>query len=548
MKNFIKINLLILLLASIILVIGCITQKILISTSDANAVSRAITIDGASRTSGNLRGATGTSYNISLDPSQTKVQAGSSFSVDVNISQTVNAQRLYIKVKNSDNYFVKDYTSGTPNINNLISFSISTNKIKFTVNIPDNIDDGSIILEVQIEDDSAGFSNKAECFTIVDNPSVGKELPTTFSTSTTSSSIITTVTTSSNTSNSSTTTTSISATSTTTTNTTTTSSVTSSTTSVTTTTTGGPGSPVYIATNGNDLNTGLNSLSPVLTIQTGIAIAIANSLTNIYVSEGVYLTNAGLLTNAAGVYISNNNLQFLGGWDIAFSNRSGRSILDSSFKQHPIYLTGNITNILLDGFNVVHGSNAIAQGAGLCINNVHRSVFTNLIIASNYCSSEGGGVALSSSKSNSLFLTVFSNYATYGAGMKFITSNSNYLTGTFYSNNASEGAAIQLTGSSSNIIMANVASNTATYAGAAFFIYSTSSFNKIGGIITSNYAAFYGGAIYCDIAASSNEISATAFITNNRAASSAGGIYTNASSNITSVLGTVSGNIPNDWN
>lgn len=234
----------------------------------------------------------------------------------------------------------------------------------------------------------------------------------------------------------------------------------------------GPG--VYVATNGNDTNTGLTKASPVLSIQSAINIAQSNNLNYVFIQEGYYTTNAGLSNENTSIIIRSNGLTVYGGCDSSFTPISGHfSILDGQYVTWNILVLWSTTNVTLYGLTIMRGSTGIiSSGAGCFITNSMACRVTNCNFIQNRSLGSGGGIALITSTSNSVCSVFISNSTASlytGGGLLIRSSSYNRVHSTFIGNIAGNG-------------------------GGAIYVYDNSSSNTISGIMISNAATNTGSA------------------------------------------------------
>jgi predicted outer membrane repeat protein len=259
-------------------------------------------------------------------------------------------------------------------------------------------------------------------------------------------------------------------------------------------------SGVYVATNGSDANDGTNKSAPVKSIQTAIDRAVSLGMTNVFVAEGVYFPGSGLKSMTNGIFITNNNLNILGGFSADYAASTGKSILDGTNGLYHIIRIEQAANIQLNGFIIKSGN---ANGSGY--------------------NSEGGGIFVFNSSYNLITNTIFysNNASSFGGAMYFLNSSGNIIAADVISNSASQGSGLFMdNGSDSNRIHSLFAFNNTTGSGGGIY-FNVAHYNTVRGNIISNTASSYGGGIYCS---DSPTLITNAAIQYN-SASQGGGIY-----------------------
>lgn len=315
-------------------------------------------------------------------------------------------------------------------------------------------------------------------------------------------------------------------------------------------------SGIYVSMTGNDTNAGTDKTLPVLTIQTAIQKAVSNSLSAIYVAEGIYTNGMGLLsfTNAdgstnSGVVISNHNLLFYGGCDTnTFEPQSGHySVLNRGGKQDHVVEMKNSTNVALYGFIIMGGYASgpdpfSPTGGGLLMTNSHNCIISNSIFTNNR-GWNGGGIGLIDSSRNTIYAGFYTNIfggsggavylgtsanlnyfsvnvvncssANAGGGFYFNNAHSNVITGMVMSNVSQDGGGINIFWGTYNIVSNCVIAGNritgTTYGGGGVLI--TGQRNVIvDSFVSGNFAIQKGGGV--QISAAYCAVSNTVFSSN----------------------------------
>lgn len=283
---------------------------------------------------------------------------------------------------------------------------------------------------------------------------------------------------------------------------------------------------IYVSTNGSDSAVGTNASAPMRTIQLAISNAVTNNLTNIYVAEGTYSNAAGLIANSglhvtnSGIWITNINIHLSGGWNGAFTSRSGTSLLNGNNQVKHVITVGSVpftvSNIIIEGFTVMGGTANInpACGGGIYIAYADHVIISNTVISNNTATSWGGGITFNVCNNFLLAADITSNFC------------------------SSQGGGVFLYDCSAVLLNANIVKNTAGNNGGGIFINSGCSFVTQTGQVISNITATYGGGIYC--AASSSVIQATNSW--NFSTTGGGGLYLESSCNQMVITGTINNN------
>lgn len=327
-------------------------------------------------------------------------------------------------------------------------------------------------------------------------------------------------------------------------------------------------SAIYVSTNGNDANDGKSPSSSMLTIQYAVSNAAVNGYSYIYVAEGYYTTNRGLLSYISnnvtnrGIRITNNDLHIIGGYSQDFSSRTAGhySILDGLTLLPRGFLIANATNIKIDGFYLTRFNayndvvlSSSVPGAAIYMSNVTLSVITNTCVSNvaawngsvalnnshfnqingvfmnnNLGGGYGGGVCLiNNSSSNYINAVILNNIANGGGGGIFISGPDNTISGFILSNSSGgDGGGILINSGNGNIITnALVACNYGINGGG---VYLASSRNLLtGSFVSSNIANTYGGGVYISSSYNTNHSTIIGNRVTNDSYPVGGGIYIN---------------------
>jgi hypothetical protein len=279
----------------------------------------------------------------------------------------------------------------------------------------------------------------------------------------------------------------------------------------TTTNPGGGGTPivypagVYVATNGNDANTGLTKSDPLLSISSAFTTASFNGLQTVYVQEGYYTTNAGF-TTFIPISGTASGLTVYGGCDSAFTPQAGHySVIDAQRARTNIVYMYNVSNFTLNGFVITGSSNigsAILESA-VYLTNTSNCVVTNCIFLSNF-GYIGGGLSMHNCYSNVISAIFLYNSAYYGGGCYF-------------------------KGGLWNRFISSFSNNVSRFSGGGMFIEGYSMTNTISGVFANNVCGTVnggsGGGLYLGTTYGTNTVVTGCLFVNNTAiyASGSGG-------------------------
>lgn len=285
---------------------------------------------------------------------------------------------------------------------------------------------------------------------------------------------------------------------------------------------------VFVSTSGNDNNVGIFSFLPVKTINKGIEISVYSNWNIVYVAQGVYTPNNGILSGDSGVIITNNDIKLIGGWDSSFNNVIGYSELDGEYSVKHIIFVTNVSNISLMNFVVRKGNaNGLAphnNGGGVYFSSVSYSLVSNIILSNNVCNNIGGGFYIQNSKTNVLYVSSYSNNAIKGGGIGIegFQSVSNYVMGNFSMNYAStHGGGIFLSYPNTTLLNVDVSSNISSQGG-GIKIEGGNGIYIYGSIYSNSTSSGGGGAIEIS---GGNNITISASIYNNKSGWKGGAIY-----------------------
>jgi fibronectin-binding autotransporter adhesin len=233
----------------------------------------------------------------------------------------------------------------------------------------------------------------------------------------------------------------------------------------------------------------------------------------IYVSgvcSGVHSFDTGLANACGGdegqiqtaVHLT-KSVNLLGGWDEAFENREGLSVLDAKTLGRVLYIGPGVTSTV-DGFEMINGllTGPEANGAGICIDQASPTIQNNRIY-SNTAAADGGGVY--SFNSEPLIQGgnyIYENEAVNGGGVYIDVASGEVFTSSLhnnfiYFNQAVNGGGVYANRGAHSLWHNTVVSNTATTNGGGFYMAADASgaADMRGLIIMGNVAAS-GGGVY----------------------------------------------------
>jgi hypothetical protein len=141
---------------------------------------------------------------------------------------------------------------------------------------------------------------------------------------------------------------------------------------------------VYVSPSGSDANSGLTTSSPLKSVDR--AVTLAGNGGTVLLQSGTYTWGNGIFN---GIYLTNSTVTISGGFDAAYANQSGNSILDGAGSPTPLLLISN--NSYFDTlcnltFRNVNGGSAVRIIGGSSI------TFTNCGFISNSFSTDGNSV------------------------------------------------------------------------------------------------------------------------------------------------------------
>ncbi|MFC1504500.1 hypothetical protein ACFL6D_03700 [Spirochaetota bacterium] len=192
----------------------------------------------------------------------------------------------------------------------------------------------------------------------------------------------------------------------------------------------------FVSTTGSDSNSGVRTY-PFKTIQTAVEKAQQINIHKVYIGEGTYTKGNGLLAGInEGLFITNNNITIIGGWNADFSVKTGYSELDAEDVFRAICVS-NVTNVWAEGFGIVNGSIPSGNGGGIYMNGSSDCVLTNIRIYTNEAQ-YGGGIYIVSVTNTSLYADVFGNISVNNIGNIYIDNSADIsVNGGVYSNTGS---------------------------------------------------------------------------------------------------------------
>ena len=181
---------------------------------------------------------------------------------------------------------------------------------------------------------------------------------------------------------------------------------------------------VYVSMNGNDLNPGTKA-APVRNSNKGIAIAIANTATEVHVAQGLYTEAAGYANFFNMIEIA-NGISLIGGYTNDFNSapdpahlteiRGPNGSSPGSFYPRVIEAV-NITNsTVIANFTIENGASYI-QGGGVFVNNSNSNlVLHHNTIENNYTNygGMGGNVSVLNSSAQ-----IYNNQIVFGTSSSF---------------------------------------------------------------------------------------------------------------------------------
>ena len=305
-------------------------------------------------------------------------------------------------------------------------------------------------------------------------------------------------------------------------------------------------SVIYVATNGNDTNSGTDPSLPLLTIQKALDQGVSNGISIIRVQSGTYTPGRGLNGSLQGIKIGMNSLNLTGGWDNTYSSSPGTSVLNGQLVLNNVIYAENVSSLFLSGFTVCGGYAVNAAGtfpeqagAGLYLSNVSGGFISAVV--SNNTAYLGGGICLLGNN-NIIAGYISGNHAVTGGsygfgGGIFAMGNSNSVSADIVSNDAADsGGGVFFTEATNGMISGENYMNTAGTNGGGIYL-SDSSYIVVGGAVYGCSARGGGGlAIY-----RGDNIVVGNTISNNTALNMGGGISIDAAQNST-LSGDVFGN------
>ncbi len=180
----------------------------------------------------------------------------------------------------------------------------------------------------------------------------------------------------------------------------------------------------YVATTGSDTNDCQTPATPCATLNGVVDKAEFMAGDVVRVAEGIY-SGSG-----SQVVLLNKDVHLLGGWNTAFTARTGWSILDGQGAR-TVMVVGDLTSVTAEQFVIRNGSSS--SGAGIANNGM--LTLSNSAVTGNIASDYGGGIF--SGTSGTLILnnsTVSGNRANHGGGLysyRTATLNNTTISGNF---------------------------------------------------------------------------------------------------------------------
>lgn len=310
------------------------------------------------------------------------------------------------------------------------------------------------------------------------------------------------------------------------------------------------GSAVYVATSGNDTNSG-TSTAPFLSIQKAISKAVQYGLSDVNIAIGTYIRNSGLNSLSNGVVITNNNINLRGGFNSGTWTRSSGDYstidMEVTTSQRGIRVS-NANNVTIDGFLICNGnvSYTLGYGGGIDIEISTNILITNSIISNNIAKEGGAGIYTFFTSNCVINAIVLNNLSSnYGGGIMLNRGYNGKVEGLVSNNTAfgsGGGICIQCwpDETNKNTVTAIVANNYAgSYGGG---LYVNGYFNTISGNVHDNTAGRSGGGIYLYLYGCNTTVDSGAVYNNTAVSNNGGGIYMSVLYNNKSTFNTVISN------
>ena len=260
---------------------------------------------------------------------------------------------------------------------------------------------------------------------------------------------------------------------------------------------------VYVSPNGNDTNSGVKKDALVLSIRLAIEKMISNSKDYICLADGNYIPGSGLNVSNIGIYISNDNIDIIGGFNSDFSAIVSKSVLNGTNSLENIVCLSNSTNITLKNLVIINGMGDSIGGGGIKMYNTSFSYITNCMLSNNESFNglkEGGGVFIHGGEANVISALFYDNHAKYGGGIYIDTSKNNLLNVEMYNNSdnstSGRGGGIYFYYVTNNTLNGVIAENSATtYGGGLYAIFSA---NNLVNVTFSKNSSYRGGAVFLE--------------------------------------------------
>ncbi len=213
--------------------------------------------------------------------------------------------------------------------------------------------------------------------------------------------------------------------------------------------------------------------------------------------SGAACSGAGIQT---AVHLT-KSVNLSGGWNDAFRQQEGHSVLDAKNQGRVMYIGPGVTSTI-DGFELINGllSGPQANGAGICIDQAAPTIQNNRIY-SNTAADDGGGIySLNSQPALQGGNHIYNNEAINGGGLYIHVASGQVYTNSvvnnfIYFNQATNGGGFYADRGIHNIWHNTVVSNTASSQGGGFYMSADASgpADMRGLIIMGNTAASGGG-------------------------------------------------------
>lgn len=198
---------------------------------------------------------------------------------------------------------------------------------------------------------------------------------------------------------------------------------------------------VYVATNGNDNNTGLSISNAVKTIQKGVDIAEEKGIYEVWITGGVYdqILNDACLNMKSGLLIQ-------GGFSLDFSSRDTvmtPTIIDGMGSVSHVVTAYSVKNTVLNGLSIRNGKaegylGYDGSGAGILLLNSDIRLI-NVVLSNNLSTNIGGGLFSYNSILTISNGMIVKNSSSKGGGLAFISCPSVIINSSLITNNTATG-------------------------------------------------------------------------------------------------------------